>query len=145
MNKFNLGVNDLIEILKNLDLKEVPISIFKSPLSPLEALVTFLKSKEYNFHQIGEILGRSEKTIWTTHSNSIKKLSKINEHFILNEDGRSVPLSLFCERKLSVLENLCLYLSKEGLGLSEIGNLIGKDRRVIWTVCNRAKKKLGEK
>ena len=60
------------------------------------------------------------------------------------EDLASVPLSIFKDRSLSVLETLVFYLKNRGLSLKEISTLINRDQRTIWTVFNRAKKKKGK-
>ncbi len=55
-----------------------------------------------------------------------------------------IPVSIFRDRQLAVLEALVEYL-KEKLSLSyhEIGILTNRNERTIWTVYNRAKKKRG--
>ncbi|MBI5880614.1 hypothetical protein HZB90_00625, partial [archaeon] len=44
---------------------------------------------------------------------------------------------------LSALESISLYLNqKYGIGYSRIAKLLNRDQRTIWTVCDRARKKL---
>ncbi|MFC1728656.1 hypothetical protein ACFLZ7_04320 [Nanoarchaeota archaeon] len=53
-----------------------------------------------------------------------------------------VPLSLFRDRSISVLEALSEHLKdKKGLSYHEIAVLLNRDDRTIWTCYNRAKKK----
>lgn len=57
----------------------------------------------------------------------------------------NIPSSVFCDRVLSPLEAVVEYLKdKEGFSYSEIGKILNRDERNIWTVYNRAKKKRNE-
>ena len=53
----------------------IPSSIFRNtPLSILEAIVDYLKTdKGLNFHQIGMLLGRDERNIWTIYHRTLNK------------------------------------------------------------------------
>ena len=53
----------------------IPVSIFrKEKLSPFEAIVKYLKEeKKLNYHQIGALLNRDERNIWTVYSRARKK------------------------------------------------------------------------
>jgi hypothetical protein len=53
-----------------------------------------------------------------------------------------VPINIFKDRKLSILERLSSYV-KDNYELSyhQIALALGKNDRTIWTVVNRAKKK----
>ncbi|MBW2980815.1 hypothetical protein KY360_05355 [Candidatus Woesearchaeota archaeon] len=119
----------------------LPISIFDNKkLSALEAITKYLKeNKELSFHQIGVILNRNERCIWTTNNNSKKKMK---EGFVLKPSRFLIPADIFTNRKLSVLENLVKYM-KESLELSlhEIAELLHRDDRTIWTVYSRATRK----
>ena len=55
----------------------------------------------------------------------------------------NIPVSIFDDRRLGVLESLVFYL-RENLSLknSEIAKLLNRDDRTIWTVYNRVKKKI---
>ncbi|MCK5713212.1 MAG: hypothetical protein KAI25_10880, partial [Hyphomicrobiaceae bacterium] len=122
--------------LINLPQESIPVSVFNTDLPPLEAVVFYL-NKFTHIRKIAELLGRSEKTIWTTHKNSSGK------EVVIDESGRlRVPVKILADRRFSILENVVRYL-RDGIGLRqvEIANMLGKDRRAVWTVYNRAKKK----
>jgi DNA-directed RNA polymerase specialized sigma24 family protein len=53
----------------------IPISVFKKPkLTPFEAMVKYLKEeKNLNYRQIGNLLNRDERNIWTVYSRAKKK------------------------------------------------------------------------
>ena len=53
-----------------------------------------------------------------------------------------MPVKILADRRFSILENVVRYLRDEaGLRQIEIANILGKDRRAVWTVYNRARKK----
>lgn len=121
----------------------LPINIFNTEaLSSLEAIVKYLKEvKKLTFHEIAVVLKRDDRTIWTTYAKSRKKMLA---HFHLLPSKYVVPAALFAERKLSVLETLAHYLRETlKLSLHDIATLLNRDDRTIWTVCSRARKKLG--
>ena len=60
-----------------------------------------------------------------------------------NEEDILIPIKIFSNRKLSVLENLTIYvMNRFNMKYHDIALLLGKDDRTIWTVVNRARKKL---
>lgn len=55
-----------------------------------------------------------------------------------------LPSSIFLERRLSFLESIVVYLKEvRKLTYSEIATRTNRDERNIWTLYNRAAKKLG--
>ena len=53
-----------------------------------------------------------------------------------------IPLEIFRDRKVAVLECIARYLKEvEGMTYHEIAILLNRDDRTIWTVYNRARKK----
>ena len=54
-----------------------------------------------------------------------------------------IPISIFDDRRLGVLESLVLYLkTNQSLKNSEIARILNRDSRTIWTVYSRVKKKV---
>lgn len=118
----------------------IPISIFSDKLSSLETICKFLK-ENYGLSNatIVRLTNRSKETISLTYKNSLKKYSN---RLIVSDLKYVIPLSKFAERKLAVLETIASYLkSHYSLNNIEIANLLHRDRRTIWTVLSRAKKK----
>jgi len=131
-----------VELIKQLEQEEfVPLSIFSSKTSPLESLCYYMhKEKNHNLSEIGELLGRSQKTVWQAVNDAKKKNTSFNVNTI--DERYNIPVSLFSDRTFSILENLCIYLRDNfHLKYSEIAFLLNKNQRTIWTCCNRAKKK----
>ena len=53
-----------------------------------------------------------------------------------------IPIHVLTNKKLSVLENITVHLKEERqLKLREIGKLLERSEKTIWTVYNRAKKR----
>ena len=118
---------------------EVPVSIFNQGLSGLEALSFYLKEHEgLRFCSIASILKRDDRTIWDSYTEGKKKASS----FSPSKDSLFIPLFIFQDRTLGVLEALSKHLKEQHfLKLSQIAALLGKNDRTIWTAYHRAKKK----
>ena len=56
-----------------------------------------------------------------------------------------LPISIFENKELTILESLVFYLKKRGMKYNEIAGLIERDQRNIWTIYSRAIKKLEDK
>jgi len=122
--------------------EEIPVEIFSQGLSPLEALVFFLKNnKGLRLSKIAHLLNRDERTIWTTSENSKKKQKKL---VLPKRASVLIPVLVFRKTKLSILESVSLYLQKDReMALSDIAATLDKNTSTIWTVISRAKKKGG--
>ncbi|MFH1399347.1 MAG: hypothetical protein ABIG95_04525 [Candidatus Woesearchaeota archaeon] len=119
----------------------VDVSIFNNAeLSILEAVCKYLKEQRgLRYSKIGVLLNRDQRTIWVTYHNAVRKREKPLE---VGDSECKIPLVIFKDRKLSVLECLVAFLKeKYGLRYSEIARLIKRDERNIWGVYHRAKKK----
>jgi len=119
----------------------IPISVFEAKrLSSLEIICKYLKEElDLSFSKIALLLNRNSRTIWTSYNNAIKKRK---EKLPFEESKISVPVSIFKNRKFSVLENIAGYLKDNfNLRYSEIAALLNRDQRNIWSVYNRLKKK----
>jgi hypothetical protein len=118
---------------------QIPVSIFRNILSPLEALVKYMKDNlKLKYHEIAKRLHRDDRTIWITYRNSKSKYVELE----ISKDIL-IPLSIFYDRKLSILEHLVLYLREErSYSNKEIAMLLDKNESTIWTAHTRAKKKI---
>lgn len=119
----------------------LPISIFgNEELGCLETIVKYLKEDiNLRFHDIALILNRNDRTIWATYKSACRKRK---QKLIAKESKFLVPVSIFADRKLSVLESIISYLKDNyNLRYSEIAILLNRDERNIWAVYNKALKK----
>jgi len=130
-----------------IDLKEevfISTEIFRgNTLSILESVVRFFKDiKKLNFHEIGLLLKRDERNIWTVYSRSKKKIPEFSYGSKIDSSDIIIPISVFHDENFCVLETLSVFLKDSKLlNYHQIGLLLGRDERNIWTVYNRAKKK----
>jgi len=119
----------------------LPVSIFDNlELSCLEAIVKYLKEElKLRFHEIALLLNRNDRTIWATYNNAAKKRK---QRLPVTESKFSIPISIFKDRKFSVLECVASYLKDSyKLRYSEIAVLLRRDERNIWSVYSRFRKK----
>ena len=74
--------------------------------------------------------------------NNLKVLFEDNHLIVINKQSIWIPISIFTNRKLGVLETLTKHLKEEGrLANYEIADILNRDNRTIWTAYDRAKKK----
>lgn len=131
-------VNDLKRGKENSDL--IPIGVFSyEGFSCLEAIVKYLHENcRLRFVRIGSILNRSSKTIWATYAKA-KKKSK-DEFSNLTYDI-TIPVSVFSNRKFSILESLVGFLRDEGFGNRDVGELIRRSDSTVWSSYRKYKEK----
>jgi hypothetical protein len=117
----------------------IPISIFSNDkLSALEAITKYLKEKRgLRYYEIAALLNRDDRTIWGAYNNAKQKMG---EPFTVEDSELHIPIKLFKDRSLSVLEVIAEYM-KEWLNLRycHIARLLHRDDRTVWTAYNRAK------
>jgi len=84
-------------------------------------------------------LNRDDRTIWTTYSKAKKKKKAL---FAISDSDYYIPFEIFRNRKLGVLENICLYLKdKCNLSYHQIAVLLRRNDRTIWTSYQKARGK----
>lgn len=118
----------------------VPVSIFASRLSPAESLVKYLKEQEkLNYAAIARLLNRDQRGIWCTYQRAQRKHSAT---LAVTPSAHIVPVSLFGERKLSILEHVVNHLRSQNVPLKSIAELVNKSPSTIATVHSRVRRKL---
>ena len=126
--------------LKYEDEIYLPVTLFQNKLTPLQIIVKYLKENLNKTNkQISLLLKRDPKTTWITYK-PVEKSKSLS----IKETKTQIPLSIFEDRRLSILEALVCFLKNLDMKYSEIARLLNKDQRTIWTVHSRAKKKLGK-
>lgn len=144
LEKQNKSFEETISVLKeelpDKKLEQIPISIFNNTkLSALETIVKYLKEDLHQkYIQIATVLNRNYHPIAITYRNSIKKMPESLDV----SNSKKIPLKIFENKKLSILENIITFL-KEKMLLSnhQIAVLVKRDDRTIWTVYQRSLKK----
>jgi len=136
--RYKISSQDILEATSKEPV--IPVSIFTKRLTVLETIVKFLKEEyNYSYHQIAVLLNRNERNIWHAYDNAIKKRK---EKLKVDSSEYLIPLSIFQNKGLSILESLVVYLKEEfNLSYHKIAVLLKRDDRTIWTVYHKAKKK----
>ncbi len=138
-SRYDVDLVKLFELVSESEIL-VPASIFNRRLSSLETVSKYLyENIGLSFKSIAELMNRSEKTIWQAYNFSTRKLPK---RLVVKDTPYLVPISVFADRKYSNLEAVVVFLREQyRLKFSEIGALLHRDQRTIWTVNSRARKK----
>ncbi len=142
-SKYEINRKEFLEIIKAREGLTIPITIFSKELGALESITKYMKENlKMNYHEIAKELGRDERTIWSSY----KKATEKQKHPIKIKDTKlSLPISIFENKKLTILESVIIYLKEKGMKYSEVGELLGRDQRNIWTIYSRAGKKNQER
>lgn len=119
----------------------IPLGIFSPDLSALETLVKYLRENEqFTNSAVARMLARTPASVWITYRNACRKHPEKLQPAM---SRTAIPTSEIAGSGLSVLESIAHYLLQQGMTYAEIGRALGRDERTIWTVCSRARKKLG--
>ena len=148
LEKNDISFSKLVEILRQKrgekTIVKVPCCIFKErSLGILEALTKYLKEElDLGYNEIASLLNRDYRVIWRTYSNAGKKLKK---RLAVDKKTIWIPISIFTDKKLGLLESLTKYL-REDIEMTnyQIASALNRDNRTIWTSYSRAKKKSNE-
>ena len=118
---------------------------FDTKLAILEAVVEYLKEKKgLNYHEIGSLLNRDERNIWTIYSR-VRKKRETAKRIPTPKPRLSVPISILTDRSVSGFEAIVEHFKdKKNLSFHEIGILLNRDERNVWTVYHRSKLKRGK-
>lgn len=141
--KHNMSLQELISLYNESTSRDnVPVVVFSFPISPAEALCKYLKENiGLNFHEIGELINRDERGVWGSYHRAVKKMAA---KFSFSSDALCVPVSLFHNRSLSILEHVVHYLSFElKMKNKDIAKLLNKKQAVVHTTLQRALGKKG--
>jgi len=144
-DKYNINAKEVCELIEKEKLEEdiiIPVSLFKIEiLGPAEIIIKYLKENlGLRFSEIARILNRDDRTIWITYRNAREKMK--NQIGTIRRDRMIMPISVFSDRRLSILESVVSFLREKNLSNIEIAKLLHKDPRNVHTFFARAKKKL---
>ena len=122
----------------------LPISIFRSGISGLEAIVVYLKDvKGLTITKISTLLNRKKSTLYTTYQKAKEKLSSEIDS---SDTSILIPYSIFADRNFAVLESLVAFLKDEmKFSLVKIATLLNKKYSTVRTVYVRHKIKNASK
>ena len=139
--KYKLSHGQVKQLLKKTqeNIDDIPICILNNrKLSSLQAITKYMRENlKLRYSEIADVLNRNPGTIGITYRAARRKLSS---KFVITPSLR-IPVLIFRDRRLSVLENIVYYLKNKGLSHHKIAVLLNRDDRTIWTVDYRAKLK----
>ncbi|MBU0757609.1 MAG: hypothetical protein KKF44_06070 [Nanoarchaeota archaeon] len=139
-DKYAISTSEVLEILEREELS-IPLSVFSNtPLSSLEIIVRYLKETlGKTYHETAELLNRDDRTVWSTYNNSLKKYrGKLK----IGPSSDAIPLSIFADRKYSVLESIVVFLKNtRQKSFNEIAEKLKKNYQTIWTTYRKAQAK----
>lgn len=121
----------------------IPSTIFcDRSLSFLESLVEYLKDQlQLSYHEIGQLTNRDERNIWTLHHRARTKREE-RPHQMKKSPVVHIPLSVVCDRRVSILEIVVEYLrDKAGLKNNQTAEALNRSVKTISTAYIRTKKK----
>jgi len=129
-----------VEIVQKLKHNIVPLCIFNRSLSPLESVCKYLREElNYTNQDTAKALNRDMNTTWQAYNSSKKKYPR---KFAVKFSNNDFDVRILSDRKLSILESIVSYLrNSKKLTYHEIGVLLKRDDRTIWTCNFRANKK----
>jgi len=138
-----LAYREVVEYLRRNggDENSIPLSILADRrLGLLEAIVKFLKEERgLRYAKIARLLYRDSRTVWSAYANARKNRP---QRFGQQVDGIRIPLEVFSDRRLGPLEALVRHLKDtHALSHAEVGRLLSRNSRTIWTSYMRAVKK----
>jgi len=136
VNKYQISLSDFMQLFGH---NQIPVTIFRSKLSPLETIVTYLKVNQHRtLTEIARILNKQRPSVWLAHKNA--KLRK--PRLPIYPTRYNIPIKTFNSDKLSILECVSVYLREHHkLTYRQIGHILKRDERTIWTACHRAEVK----
>jgi ribosomal protein S13 len=122
--KYGVSSEDLTEVME--EEFSFPNVILNKRLTVLESVVKYLRED------------RDRRNVWNIYDKAKKKFSR---RFVIGGVKYWIPVSILSS-ELSALEAIVKYLKEEcEVSYSEIGRLLERDPRTIWTVYARARKK----
>jgi len=124
----------------------IPFSIFNRDLGALESIVKYMKEELLmDYGSIAYLLGRNVGPVGVTYRRAKIKLSGRLNVPAGSSDKRSIPFEALRANKklrLSVLESLVWWLTVQGYDWHDVAAILARDDKTIWTVLDRARKKM---
>ncbi len=139
--KKKFSTESLESKVEDISFDGLPTSIFNKELGTLESISKYMKENlGMSYKEIANELNRDQRTIWSSYHKAIEKKK---DKFELEKDKvyGYIDLNIFRDRNFTPLESIINYLKVKGMKYSEIGRLLDRDERNIWTVYNRIFKK----
>lgn len=118
----------------------IPVTSFSKELGALESTVAFLHDTHHlSFSEMGKMLNRNPRTIWTAYS---KSKEKVPFALVPRQTSVQIPLYLLADRKHTIMEIVCSIL-KEHYGLTnhKIATHLHRSDSFVWITLRRHRQK----
>ncbi|NCN87051.1 hypothetical protein GW932_04400 [archaeon] len=140
-----LNENEIYEII-NPEIKEeikeknIPINIFTKEIGVLEVIVKYFKENlNLSYVEISQLINRDQRTIWNAYK---KATEKQNKTIKIKPTSLFIPINILNNKKLTLLESIIKYLKEKGFNYKQIGEMLNRDQRNIWTINSRICQKI---
>jgi hypothetical protein len=139
-NKYGSDIENIFNEFKSGEENVVvPISIFKEKDGAAEILTKYLRENLLlKFSEIAKLIKRDQRTVGINYKNAVKNKRKIK----LKKSSATIPIEIFSNRKMSILESIIFYLREKEFKNSEIAIMLERDPRNISTLYSRVMKKI---
>jgi hypothetical protein len=136
-----LSACDLAVLAREHALAWVPVSMFATTLTPLEALTKYLRDQEcLPFKNIAVVVHRNESTVRNTHKRAVEKYGGV---LPLYPCVYWFPLSVLADRRLTLYEHVVAHLwYRCHLRSAEIARVLRRDQAMILNVLHRIELRL---
>ncbi len=123
----------------------IPVSVFSAETGSFEAITRYMREDlGLRNREIAALTNRSEKSTSGSYIHSITKSGAVPSASrpSASYSGIKIPISVIRDKTFGVLESIMFYLKEElSLKYAEIGRILHRDQRTVWTAVNRARKK----
>jgi len=119
----------------------IPVSVFNSKLGALESIVKYMREELFlDYPTIASMLERNAGPIGVTYRRSVLKLKSRLD----TSSKEIIPYEALRANKtgLSIFEGLAYHLAKQGHDWHEIARMLHRHDKTVWTVLDRAKRKM---
>ncbi len=130
-------------IIKRLLIEKTgfPISIFTQKLGIAESVIVYCRDVLHlKYKEIAQLLRREIGSIGVSYRKAKQKYSSGLD----TTSQLSIPFSIFSQSVLTAFENIVFFLKQKNYSFREIGFLLKRNERTIWTTYKRAEVKLLE-
>ena len=140
LDSYGVDVGQVVELVRaRKELRGIPVSVFNPDLGALESIVKYMREELLlGYDAIAALLGRNPGPIGVTYRRAKRKFSGRLDC----SSEEVVPFSVLDSGNLSVLESVSMYLAQQGHDWHAIARLMRRHDKTIWTVLDRAKKKM---
>ncbi len=142
LSKLGVRPEEAMQLARARRMGGIPLSIFNPHLGALESIVKYMREElSLDYASIARIMHRNEGPIGVTYRRAKAK----HDRTLSITSAEHIPFDLFSNQKLSVFENIAYYLAKQGHDWHDIAMILHRNDKTVWTVLDRAKRKMGER